>query len=274
MNRINRFQYSFTDEELIAYLVRSAKNNNGYPKWSDFTAANSEYPGASTLKRRFGSFSNACEAAGFTKEYEYITKGAVYSYYEALNICFTEFGYKIPNNRKSIDKNAILSAIVKGGNIPKNLGYSCNKTGALFMRKVFTDKPRNSKGYNWLLGKKGWLYCTSCNLVKETINFRKSKDTHYSHCKECEILDKNYYVMQRKTAKIMARPAWGQEGIEDFYKKCPEGYHVDHIIPLRGKYICGLHVLANLQYLTAKDNLAKSNYHESEEYWICNDICD
>lgn len=63
--------------------------------------------------------------------------------------------------------------------------------------------------------------------------------------------------------KLKRTPAWlTEEQIEEmrlFYINCPEGYEVDHIVPLRGKQISGLHVPANLQYLKISENRKKSN---------------
>lgn len=63
-----------------------------------------------------------------------------------------------------------------------------------------------------------------------------------------------------RAVRLQRLPLWAdKEAIKDFYLKCPEGYHVDHIVPLRGKEVSGLHVIENLQYLPAKENMSKGN---------------
>lgn len=71
------------------------------------------------------------------------------------------------------------------------------------------------------------------------------------------------YAANYRAQKLQATPKWANFfKIQQMYEACPEGYHVDHVIPLCGKFVCGLHVETNLQYLSAKENLQKSNKHE------------
>ena len=70
----------------------------------------------------------------------------------------------------------------------------------------------------------------------------------------------NYYQSKRRLIMKTQCPKWANlEKIKQIYLNCPIGYHVDHIIPLNNKNVCGLHVEYNLQYLTAKENIKKSN---------------
>ena len=65
---------------------------------------------------------------------------------------------------------------------------------------------------------------------------------------------------KRRATKLRATPKFANiNKIKEIYKNCPKGYHVDHIVPLQGKNVCGLHVEWNLQYLTPSDNCSKSN---------------
>lgn len=65
---------------------------------------------------------------------------------------------------------------------------------------------------------------------------------------------------KRRATKLSATPSWANlEAIKNVYENCPKGYHVDHIVPLKGIEVCGLHVSWNLQYLPAMDNIRKGN---------------
>lgn len=72
--------------------------------------------------------------------------------------------------------------------------------------------------------------------------------------------------LRRKVAKA-ATPVWAdRDSIRAIYEKAKrlseltgQQHHVDHVIPLRHKLVCGLHVPENLQILLAIDNLRKRN---------------
>jgi hypothetical protein len=77
-----------------------------------------------------------------------------------------------------------------------------------------------------------------------------------------------------RASKLKATPSWLTEkqlnDINTIYKACAKitertgkAHHVDHIIPLQGVDVCGLHVPWNLAILPASMNLAKHNKHNS-----------
>lgn len=74
---------------------------------------------------------------------------------------------------------------------------------------------------------------------------------------------------KRRAAEIQRTPAWLNVGhwfeMECVYTYAAAlnsvglHYHVDHIIPLQGGAVSGLHVPENLQVITAKENMKKGN---------------
>jgi hypothetical protein len=80
---------------------------------------------------------------------------------------------------------------------------------------------------------------------------------------------------RRRAARMQRTPKWLSEfdllAIECKYSVCAmlnkygsQKHHVDHIIPLQGKTVSGLHVPSNLQIIPEADNLAKGNLFKQE----------
>lgn len=67
-----------------------------------------------------------------------------------------------------------------------------------------------------------------------------------------------------RAARLLRLPKWisaeESEKINSLYREArSKGMQVDHIIPLQGKLVSGLHVFSNLQLLTRSENASKKN---------------
>ena len=75
------------------------------------------------------------------------------------------------------------------------------------------------------------------------------------------------YVRARQSRQQKAMPPWAdRKAILSIYAECRRmsevtgiKHHVDHIYPLKGATVCGLHVAENLRVIPAADNQTKAN---------------
>lgn len=132
------------------------------------------------------------------------------------------------------------------------------------------------------------LYCKDCVNSLSLIWKRKNREKHNAKSREwhrnnrersannvrnwrkqnsdlAKEIDKNWRVNNRarrshNEAKRRVRAVnFGQDGIVEFYDNRISGMEVDHIIPLINKFVSGLHVVWNLQYLESSVNRKKRN---------------
>lgn len=115
------------------------------------------------------------------------------------------------------------------------------------------------------------------NLIENRAKRQKYHDEHKQEEKvwRQQYLKENphlarYWVNKRRTAKMQRIPKWlikqDWEKIEEYYEYATLltavtgiPHEVDHIIPLQGKNISGLHCPENLQILTRSQNRSKGH---------------
>lgn len=125
----------------------------------------------------------------------------------------------------------------------------------------------------------------SKNAEWKANNLERYKQIHKEHYvankeRHNYLMQQHYYAnkgMYRakdakyRATKLKATPSWANlEQIKRVYTACSSisdrtgiEHHVDHIIPLQGENVCGLHVEKNLAIIPAQMNLHKSNTYNS-----------
>jgi hypothetical protein len=185
-----------------------------------------------------------------------------------LDVAFNKANYTFKARKFTYD-NFLEVISKKHYNLSKDLRVS-PKAISEFIKRTFPDREtNNSKICIFLLSKIDMKFCNGCNSVLDNKFFTSNSsrnDGKNTWCVNCyskyQVDNSNLfreYAADRRAIILERSVKWDQEGIKEFYFNCPKGFHVDHIIPLRGNNVCGLHVLSNLQYLPAIENIKKKN---------------
>lgn len=170
-----------------------------------------------------------------------------------------------------IDLNELIVILSKPiYNLAKEMTASVSGVNR-FTKDLFPNKG-NEKLCTYLFKLNNHKYCSKCQQVlsKEVFSgdycYPCHRDYYSVYMPKYYQENKGRYALQRAeydSRLKQATPKWANLlEIRKIYDNCPEGYQVDHIHPIRGKNICGLHVENNLQYLTAFENNSKGNRFE------------
>lgn len=101
-------------------------------------------------------------------------------------------------------------------------------------------------------------------------HYRANQQKHVEHGRQWRASNKdkiNAYASRKRADQLQATPCWADatsinlayENAQVLTAETGISWHVDHIIPLRSRFVCGLHTHTNLQVIPANDNQQKSN---------------
>ena len=165
-----------------------------------------------------------------------------------------------------------LKDFYKRQDLPDGHQYMCKYCTKIenkqYVQKNMEKIRKGNRAY-YTTNKKKVLEQKGKYYLKNKENIRK-KQNEYKRSNRGKF---NAIAAMEYTKKKDATPKWltkeMKEEIKEWYILAKElrwlseeDFHVDHIIPIKGKSVCGLHVPWNLQLLSKSDNLRKSNRME------------
>lgn len=150
-------------------------------------------------------------------------------------------------NGKSLRFRSKVGNCVECLKLTKRRGYLKNRDRILEQVKARTKITGRDK--------KRWRN----NKERESARYRRWRLANMEHCRK---ICRDRHRLRRK-----ATPPWAnKDKIKRLYLKAKtktkitgKPHQVDHIIPLKNKFVCGLHVESNLRVVRAGTNIRKKN---------------
>jgi hypothetical protein len=164
------------------------------------------------------------------------------------------------NKKRCSCCNSILdySYFIKNRSTKDGLHHACKQCDKPRIKEYYETNKVSIAEYKQEYRKKNIEYI----LAKDRVYREVNKDNRLKYYQDNKPLFYAYNA-KRRASKLNATPNWANLiTIKEIYRTCPPGYHVDHIVPLQGKLVCGLHCEFNLQHLPASENLSKGNRFE------------
>jgi DNA-dependent RNA polymerase auxiliary subunit epsilon len=156
----------------------------------------------------------------------------------------------------------------------------CKETGKLFRQKWHSQNKKyylqttckdceRKNTYQWRKdNKEAWASLMQKYYIK--VNGPITRNMY--HTEESRRLWHLEKATKRATRAKQARVNWSKELTDFIYMEAHSlrklrnkitsfEWHVDHIIPLKGKNVCGLHIWNNFAVIPKVENLRKGNYY-------------